>query len=127
LQAPYAESMAGLLETLMESHTSLKKDTKNLKNSLDNVTQGMIQHYNKLVKAKIELWHSLDREVLQETLQKFTDESVIKEETLLTNFLALLNAKKKEIKRLQENGIISYRLDMLIFVNNAILNPETKK
>lgn len=46
----------------------------------------------------------VEKSLLHEKLDTFTNDTVAKEETMLTNFLVLLNTKKEEIKRLKENG-----------------------
>lgn len=46
----------------------------------------------------------IEKSLLHEKLDTFTNDTVAKEETMLTNFLVLLNTKKEEIKRLKENG-----------------------
>ncbi|XP_059485109.1 uncharacterized protein LOC132202295 [Neocloeon triangulifer] len=81
-EAPFLQCLLSMTETLLETQTELRKSNKRLEKKIVDVTE--------------------DKVILQEQLEKFTEDAVTKEELLLSNFLAVLNAKKEKIQRLQD-------------------------
>jgi hypothetical protein len=85
---------------MCKSHSTLKEEHDQLKKSVADVTEGI--NFSLLIKNKNFAGNNLDRTALRDALERLTNEAREKEETLLSKFLVILNAKKAEICRLKE-------------------------
>ncbi|CAB3371353.1 Hypothetical predicted protein [Cloeon dipterum] len=88
------------------TYAKLQLQKKDLKEALISTTMALLDIQNKL-RSKNELLETSiadvnrDLSVLSEQFEKVTDDTIVKEELLLSNFLDLLNAKKEKILQLQ--------------------------